>query len=287
MSTNKRPRKTSGLRTLSQCIEEQAHATLAVLNLLDGSPGTLGIVLNASGGKDSQAMIDYVIELLRTRGKDASWIRQHVVIISANLGRAEWDVKDHLQQTADHYGLDWREVFPPRDLITSIRRRGMWPSMKARYCTSDHKRGPLQKAIRALAKERGWSVVVDCTGERAEESPRRRKAAAWEREDVLCTRVRTVFRWRPVLFAAEAVVWSRIEASGLPAHPIYALGMRRLSCRICVFASLHDLRTAKRLVPELFAEYVAMEAEMGHTFRHGFRLADLDTAEDDGLMGPP
>lgn len=260
-----------------------AHAAEAQAQAVGLLEAGAALVVSVSGGKDSQAMVDFLVQLVGAMRLD---LARRVVLVTADLGRMEWDVADHLAKLAEHYGMELITVRPRRELIDSIAARGMWPSMKARYCTSDHKRDPIGKVIRALCRERGWSTVVHCTGERAEESPRRAKLGPWDQDHRLGTRTRAVFNWRPVLHLTIAQVWARIGASGLPAHPVYAEGMRRLSCAFCVFGSLGDLRIAKRLRPELFAELVALERRMGHTFRPSFALADLDRAEDDGLAGP-
>lgn len=264
-------------------VRDPAAASLAVAQAVDLLRDGAGLVASVSGGKDSQAMVDYLCELLRFLGMNPA---ERLILVNADLGRAEWDVTEQLQGFASHYGVQVIVVKPPRDLITSIRRRGKWPDMARRYCTSDHKRDPIQKEIRRLSRIHGWTTVVHCTGERAEESPKRARLVSWEEDRKLSIRARAVFTWRPVLTLSIGEVWKRIEASGLPAHPIYAKGMRRLSCKLCVFASLHDLRIARREDPGLFDEYVEIERTSGHSFRQHFRLADLDTAEDDGMAGP-
>ncbi len=265
--------------------------------LLDGA----GLILSMSGGKDSQAMLDYAVELLRHLGLDPA---ERLVLINADLGRMEWDVTEHLEMLAAHYGVaELRRVKPNRELIDSIRRRGKWPSREARYCTSDHKRGPLEKVIRALCRERGWATAIHAMGERAQESPMRRKLAHEPlhlHDGLTRTRTvrasdgppgwgpaRTVWVWHPIVLLTLNEVWARIERSGLPAHPVYAAGMRRLSCKTCIFASKDDLRVARSLDPAFFAEAVALEREIGHTIRPGFSLADLDASPDDGATGPP
>ena len=265
-------------------LQERAAAALDPVHALlqEGA----GVVLSVSGGKDSQGMVDYVMEFLQWAGIDPT---DRVVLINADLGRAEWDVADQLRDLSTHYNLPLYVVKPVRDLLTSIRRRGKWPDMARRYCTSDHKRGPIQKEIRRICEERGWTSVISCTGERGQESPRRRKLAAFEPDTALTVtsrKVRRVWSWRPLLAAQEDELWARIKRSGLPPHPIYAEGMRRLSCSFCVFGSLSDLRIAKRLRPDLYQEYVEIEAEINHSFRQGFRIADLDKADDDGQAGP-
>jgi hypothetical protein len=54
--------------------------------------------------------------------------------------------------------------------------------------------------------------------------------------------------------------------------------MRRLSCRFCIFADKASLLLAGRHAPELLAEYVAVERETNHDFRHGFKIASVQEA---------
>ena len=45
------------------------------------------IIVNSSGGKDSQAMLDYMVELADQVG----YSRDKMVVAHADLGRVEWD----------------------------------------------------------------------------------------------------------------------------------------------------------------------------------------------------
>lgn len=264
-------------------VQRDAQAAQAVVQMSAALQEGALLVISTSGGKDSQAMLDYLHQLVRWLGLDP---RECMHLVNADLGEAEWPVQEHLELQAKHYGVPITVVKPLRPLLESIQRRGKWPSQQARYCTSDHKRAPIQKFIRALAKREFARVVIHCTGERAEESPRRRKALPLEVDEALTIKGRKVWTWRPVLGLTLAQVWARIKASGIPAHSLYDQGLRRLSCAFCVFGGLADLRLAKQLRPGLYQELVRLEADMGHTFRHGFRLADIDTAQDDGMEGP-
>lgn len=265
-------------------MEPAALAAQAMVNAAEALKRGAAICVHVSGGGDSQAMTDLLCDLCDSVGVP----RTRLVLMNADLGRAEWPVEAHLRGMAKHYGVALVIVRAKEDLISHIARRGRWPSMAQRYCTSDHKRGPLQKALRAYANEHGWAEVISATGERADESPRRRKLLPWALDEALSapSKGRTVYNWRPVLTASRDDVFARIAKSGYPPHPVYAEGMRRLSCSFCVFGSMNDLRVAKRLRPDLYAELVELEARMGHKFRDGFALADLDRAKDDGLAGP-
>jgi hypothetical protein len=53
---------------------------------------------------------------------------------------------------------------------------------------------------------------------------------------------------------------------GFAFHWAYVAGMRRLSCSFCIMASREDLARAAGLRPDLFAEYVALERKIRHTF---------------------
>src|SRR5438270_9882539 len=107
------------------------------------------IVLNSSAGKDSQAMLDYVVEQADRAGVP----RRRLLVAHADLGRVEWPGTRQLaEEQARHYGLAFVAVARPQgDLLDHIARRGRFPSPAVRYCTSDHKRGPLTRVFTLLA----------------------------------------------------------------------------------------------------------------------------------------
>jgi 3'-phosphoadenosine 5'-phosphosulfate sulfotransferase (PAPS reductase)/FAD synthetase len=134
------------------------------------------IVLNSSAGKDSQAMIDFVVEQCDNSGVP----RGRLLVAHADLGRVEWPGTYQLaEEQARHYGLEFIAVARPQgDLLEHIARRGMFPSPKVRWCTSDHKRGPVMTLFTRLAertRQQGSAVcrILNCLGLRAQESPAR------------------------------------------------------------------------------------------------------------------
>ena len=69
------------------------------------------------------------------------------------------------------------------------------------------------------------------------------------------------------LFGAFAAACFMVSpAAGQKPHPVYALGMTRLSCKICIMSSQKDLETAARIDPAFLARMTALEREIGHTF---------------------
>ena len=110
------------------------------------------IVLNTSGGKDSQTMLRQVVSLADEQG----YPRDNLVMVHADLGRVEWEgTRELAQQQAEHYCIEFRAIARPQgDLLEHVEQRGMWPSPRARHCTSDHKRGQVGKIVTALHRER-------------------------------------------------------------------------------------------------------------------------------------
>jgi 3'-phosphoadenosine 5'-phosphosulfate sulfotransferase (PAPS reductase)/FAD synthetase len=241
------------------------------------------VVLNSSGGKDSQTTVRDVVRLADEQG----YPRSRIVVSHQLLGRMEWPGTEELvHRHADYYGLECH-VAQYRDragneleLLDYVRRRGKWPDRPNRYCTSEFKRGPggrvLTKMARRLrAQSNGPMQILNVYGFRAEESPERRKKPAFVENRRFSRKTVKVYDWSPIHVWTEAEVWADIRRSGVPHHSAYDLGMTRLSCSFCIFAPRSALLIAGRERPELLEEYVALEEEMGHDFRHHEPLAGI------------
>jgi 3'-phosphoadenosine 5'-phosphosulfate sulfotransferase (PAPS reductase)/FAD synthetase len=239
------------------------------------------VLINSSAGKDSQAMLTYLVEL----ADEQQVPRDRLVVVHADLGRVEWEgTRDLAHTQAKLYGLRFIAVKRPQnDLLDHIEARGMWPSSAARYCTSDHKRGPVRTVMTALVKEAGLDRpvrILNCMGIRAQESPARAKKHPFEHEKTASNGRRHVDLWFPIFDWSVEQVWATIRRSGVPHHFAYDAGMPRLSCVFCVLAGNRELILAARLNPDLAAEYLAAEQRMGHTFKAKTSFADLMAAAD-------
>ena len=238
-------------------------------------------VCNNSGGKDSQAML-----LLVSQHVPAN----QILSLHASLGEdgkheegVEWpDTLAHVHYMSKALGIEVRVCEAKKTLFEMVRRSAKrlreqgrydeaspWPSPKYRQCTSDLKRGPLEKAIRAYIKEKRLNgIVVNCMGLRAEESSNRAKAKVWQRKIAKETTrgaVKEWYEWLPVHHLETKEVFRTIEKFGQRRHWAYDRGMTRLSCCFCIMASRSDLRTAAKLRPALYSKYVQMERELGKT----------------------
>lgn len=248
------------------------------------------IVINTSAGKDSQAMMEYVVGLTRAAG-----ILDRVVAVHCDLGRVEWKgTRELAEKHCEHYGIKLFIVRKEVDLLQQIEQRGMWPDNKNRYCTSDQKRDQVAKLVTKLVNDFIASHtdinrpvrVLNCMGLRAEESPNRAKKVPYQANKRLTNGKRQVFDWLPIHTWTVGQVWECIKASGVTYHYAYDLGMPRLSCCFCIFASEGALMIAGKHNPELLDEYVKLEAKTGHDFRHNFKIASIQDRLNRGEQPP-
>jgi DNA sulfur modification protein DndC len=215
-------------------------------------------VVNHSGGKDSQAMFHVV----RRHVPDAQ-----IVVVHAHLPEVEWEgTWEHVQATT--LGLPcYATQSTTKTLLQMVEARGMFPSPNQRQCTSDLKRGPIEREIRRILKERGRGerIVVNCMGMRAQESSSRAKLATFKRNKVNSVAGRDWYDWLPIHDLEVDDVFRIIAEAGQEPHWAYAAGMTRLSCCFCIMSSTADLRTAARLNPQLYRRYVELERHIGFT----------------------
>ncbi|WP_409266843.1 phosphoadenosine phosphosulfate reductase family protein [Massilia sp. BHUDP2] len=225
-------------------------------------------VVNHSGGKDSQAM--YLL------------LRQHVpadqlAIVHADLGAVEWaGAYEHILATTA--GEPIHVCRARRTLLEMIEERGMFPSPQQRQCTSDLKRGPIERTIREITRARkeaghpAWGLIVNCMGMRAEESANRARLATFKLHAGNSKAGREWYDWLPIHAWSEADVFAAIAAAGQKPHVIYALGMRRFSCVFCIYATDEDLKTAATLAttrpelvndPGIYRKYAGLERSTG------------------------
>jgi 3''-phosphoadenosine 5''-phosphosulfate sulfotransferase (PAPS reductase)/FAD synthetase and related enzymes len=104
--------------------------------MLPDLPGYRWVVINSSAGKDSQAMLDHVVELC-----DRAYVpRSRLVVAHADLGRVEWPgTRELAEEQARHYGLAFHTVARPQgDLLDHIARRGLVPLARGQvlHCRS-------------------------------------------------------------------------------------------------------------------------------------------------------
>jgi 3'-phosphoadenosine 5'-phosphosulfate sulfotransferase (PAPS reductase)/FAD synthetase len=238
-------------------------------------------VCNHSGGKDSQAMAIKLVKLVPAK---------QLVFIHATLGEVEWEGALELaQKQAADAGCDFivaRAYFKDgsdKNFLNMVEKRHAdkggsvppFPSGNQRYCTSDLKRGPIEREIIGYMKRNGFKLVVNCEGLRAAESSDRAKKevfanrskfnAKGEQTDGLSRAGRTAYDWLPIHTLSTADVFAMIAAAGQTPHWAYAKGNERLSCVFCIYGSKGDLARGAKQYPDLYAKFLKLEADTGYT----------------------
>lgn len=239
------------------------------------------VVVNTSGGKDSQAMYLVLRQFVPP---------EQLILVHADLGAVEWaGAVGHILATSRGERLITCQA--SRNLLRMVEDRGMFPSPQQRWCTSDLKRGPIERTIRGITRERqalrnpAWGLVINCMGMRAEESTGRKKLPVFKFSTRNSKAGREWYDWHPIHEMTEQEVFATIAAAGQEPHPVYKLGMKRFSCAFCIMASEEDLKTAARLAtehpellndPHLYRKYVMLERQTEQvmlmpTKKHGRR----------------
>ncbi|MFC8944099.1 phosphoadenosine phosphosulfate reductase domain-containing protein [Streptomyces rochei] len=211
------------------------------------------VVISSSGGKDSQAMLWYVVRRAKALG-----MLDKVVVVHADLGRAEWEGTRELAELQARLcgvrrfevvtsGIDFLDRVETRHrklkakAETEALERGedpaqakvapAWPSSSARWCTSGEKRGPIRTLYTRLTDELahlGRPVrILACIGQRAAESTQRARLAEVEIDRGGSNGKRHITTWRPIHTWNDQRVWREIARSRLPYHPAYDWGNRR------------------------------------------------------------
>ena len=227
-------------------------------------------VLNDSGGKDSQAM-----RVALTRTIPAA----QKLVVHATLGDIEWPgALEHAEAGAVRDNIPFIVAKATKTFFEMVDHRfktrpesPCWPSSACRQCTSDLKRGPIEREIRRELKRRGLKTVVNCVGIRADESNDRAKLCDWKRSERNSKAGRDWWEWLPIYRYSRSDVFAAISAAGESPHWAYDAGNDRLSCMFCIFGSKNDLRNAAVYSPDLYRQYVLKERETGYTM-HMSRL---------------
>lgn len=236
----------------------------------------LAFVVNMSGGKDSLRMLGYLKEHFPTQTMYAVMADtgfEHVKPVSA----VEW-----AQAQAESFGLSLHVVRNPnKTYLTMVETRRMFPSASTRQCTSDLKRGPIQKFVRSIKEK----IIINCTGIRAEESLARSKQTPWKYDDGMSKNGRTVFNWMPIFEHTlnEVLHWHHL--SGNPLHPVYVPEyhidgttggyLRRFSCRVCIFATDAEIIAIHQHDREAFDIIAGIEERIGFSMKNGKTLVQI------------
>lgn len=210
---------------------------------------------------------------------------KNLIIVHAHLPGADWEsTLPHIHRTVKH---PIHVVQAPKTLRDIIIERQMFPSPLYRLCTSALKTQPIYKFIRNYCNDNNFSLVFNCTGIRAQESPKRAHKRTLKLNTKLTNKKRLGYDFMPIhnltfeevlntygetisSLSQRRTIYRngdhRLALKDWPFSIVYVQGMTRHSCKICIMASKKDLRTSSQIDPEYTQEIIELESQIGHSF---------------------
>lgn len=241
--------------------------------LLEIEHGAL-FVINHSGGKDSQAMMIKLLELVP---------KEQILVVHASLGFMEWPGAMELaRDQAAEAGVQFIIAKAKKSFLDMVFKRfserpevPSFPSPKYRQCTSDLKRGPITREIRRYAKANGFDRIVNCVGLRAEESSNRAKQQIFKPAVENGKAGRTWYDYLPIHTLTTSEVFQTIKNAYQQPHWAYQ-DNERLSCVTCIMGSSNDLIHGANKNPKVYALMCLVEEITGYAMHASLRtLPDL------------
>lgn len=257
------------------------------------------ILVAFSGGKDSVAMVLYLLEL----GIDKSRIKLHHHDVDGLMFNVfDWTcTPSYCRAFADAFGLpiifSWREGGIVREIYReneglqdvqfevngnierlpsrkgdSTRRKfpAVAADLRTRWCSSVVKIDVLSRVVNRMYNNCDLLVL---TGERRQESASRSKYRDCEKYRSW-TKSRNAWQWRPVIDFTERQVWDLYEKYKVQPHPCYELGWSRCSCQTCIFSSPNVWASIEEISPEKIWYLASLEDEIGHTIYNGMTIRE-------------
>jgi 3'-phosphoadenosine 5'-phosphosulfate sulfotransferase (PAPS reductase)/FAD synthetase len=192
-------------------------------------------IVGLSGGKDSTALALRLAEVEP---------RKYVYICN-ETGNELPDMKAHWDNLENILGEPIQRVRHARGLVEEIEKINMLPNVFARWCTIRLKIEPTIDYFESLPA--GSTLYV---GLRADEMDRKGLYG----EDITVRFPMREWNWN------EKDVWDYLNSKGICIP-------KRTDCALCPYQRLGEWRDLYENYPDLYAEGVALEKKIGHTFR--------------------
>jgi 3'-phosphoadenosine 5'-phosphosulfate sulfotransferase (PAPS reductase)/FAD synthetase len=205
-------------------------------------------IVGLSGGKDSTAL---ALRLAELEPRDYEYICNET-------GNELPDMKAHWDNLEKILGKPIIRVRHERSLIGEIEKINMLPNVFTRWCTIRLKIEPTIDYFESLPA--GSTLYV---GLRADEMERKGLYG----EDINVRFPMREWNW------SEKDVWNYLDSKGICIP-------KRTDCALCPYQRLGEWRDLYQNYPDLYAEGVALEKKIGHTFRSPGRdnwPADLES----------
>lgn len=213
-------------------------------------------IVGLSGGKDSTAL---ALRLAEIEPRDYEYICNET-------GNELPEMQDHWAKLENMLGKPIVRVRHKHDLEGTIRQMNMLPNVFARWCTRVLKIEPTIKYMEQLPE--GSTLYV---GLRADEEARRGLYG----EDIVIRFPMREWGWK------ESDVWAYLDRRGVVIPT-------RTDCAWCPYQRLGEWRDLYNKYPTIWMRGVALEKEIGATFRSPGRdtwSADLESLGEEFASG--
>ena len=199
------------------------------------------VVASISGGKDSAALSLFLTE---------QGIEHHRVFM--NTGWEHPETYEYLRGAlTDKIGAI-TEISGDLDLVQLIRKKGMFPSRKIRFCTQELKVKPIIKYLKSLDDE-----PLNAVGIRAAESRARSGLPEWEFQKGFDCEV-----WRPLIRWTTEDVIAIHRRHGLAPNPLYLRGAERVGCWPCINSRKSEIKMVAATDPARISQIRDLEKEV-------------------------
>lgn len=199
------------------------------------------LIVSYSGGKDSTA----VVLALRESGLPFR-------AVFADTGWEHPAVYEYLTYVEGQLGITIDRVGFEGGMVAKVRARAGFPARLQRWCTQELKVQPLKEYHDKFRK--GGTETVSVLGIRADESATRAKQTAIEDSVEFGGYV-----WRPILDWSVPDVLMMHNRHGLKVNPLYQMGLNRVGCFPCIYASKEEIKMMGEIWPERVDQIAELE----------------------------
>lgn len=246
-------------------------------------------VINVSGGKDSTAMLLLAIErgtpniqaVFADTGHEHPATLEYIDYLQQATGvsieTVKANFKAQIAKKRETVAVKWARDGIPQERIDRalemlvptgnpfldmVLWKGLFPSVKARFCTEELKHLPvMRQVLLPLAKT---NDVLTWHGVRRDESRARLNLTEYEKGEVP-----NVTIYRPILDLTAADCFEMHKRHGIKWNPLYEEGMGRVGCMPCIMARQSELAEIAKRFPEEIERVAKWERLASKASRRG------------------